>query len=128
MINIRPFNRVTDVEALGEAIEKDTLHPGAWTVDHFTDPMLYSEVIEDADGPVIFARFTKTLRISCVWATPDNAGRNARAAIKGLTDAVEKAKASGFTEVLVLTNHPPLAEFLKKFGFAEAKGEYLLQF
>jgi hypothetical protein len=127
MINIRPFNRETDVEPLKEAIEKDTLHPGAWTVEHFTDPTLFAEVVEDEQGPVIYARFTKTLRISCGWADPENTKRNGRPAFEGVADTIQKAKASGYTEVIVLTNHPPLAEFLKKFGFKEAKGEYLLQ-
>ena len=126
-MNIRPFNRLTDVAGLSEAIKKDTLHPGEWKVEHFTDPNLYSEVVEDEQGPVIYARFTKTLRISCVWADPDNKQRNFQPAFEGVKDAVDKAKASGFTEVIVLTNHPPLAAFLKMFGFKEAKGEYLLQ-
>lgn len=123
---IRPMTK-DDFPALQEAINKDTFHPGEWTTDHFADPTVFPEVIEDAKGAAVFVRFSKVLRISCVWAESENMGRNARAIIAGLRDAIEQGVKSGYKEIIVTTEHPPLAEFLKKFGFVQHDTEYLLQ-
>jgi hypothetical protein len=125
-MNIRPMTS-DDLPALQEAIEKDAFHPGEWAVGHFTDPQVASSVIGDSQGSVIFVRFTKTLRISCAWTDPDDSGRNGRAVIAGLRNAVEQAVKSGYKEIIITTEHPPLAAFLKKFGFVQQGTEYLLQ-
>lgn len=124
-MNIRPMTN-DDLPALQTAIDKDTFHPGEWKTAHFTDPQAMPEVIEDKKGPAVFVRFTKTLRISCVWAEPENMGRNARSVIAGLRHAIEEGIKSGYKELVITTAHPPLAEFLKKFGFVQHDTEYFL--
>lgn len=125
-MNIRPLTS-EDLPAVQAAIDVDPYHPGEWSVGHFTDPQTFSNVIEDSRGPAVFVRFTKTLRISCIWAEPDNMGRNARAVIAGLRDAIEQGIKSGYKEIVISTTHPPLAGFLKKFGFTQHDSEYILQ-
>lgn len=132
-MNIRVFEK-SDVPALAKAIESDKLHPGEWKISHFYDEAnnqlpanTVVSVIEDSKGPVSFVRYTKTLRISCVWADGDDAGRNARAVIQGLRDAVERARAAGFSEIIIQSSYPPLANFLTRvMGMTQHGDQFIL--
>ena len=121
-MNIRDLQD-TDLPALQTAIDSATNHRGEWTVKHFLppdpeakeyQPAVESEVIENSKGPVSFVRYTKSLRISCVWADESSMTNNAKAVILGIQNAVQKARASGFSEVIINTEHPKLADFLEK--------------
>jgi len=123
-INIRIFTDA-DIPALQKAIDADTFHPGEWQVDHFTTTP--TDVIEDQNGPIAFVRYTKTLRISCVWSDGADISRNARAIIQGLNAAVQKARASGFTEIIITTSHKRLADFFTTvMKMTKSGDEYLL--
>jgi hypothetical protein len=126
MTGMRPFNPA-DIPVLEGAIERDQFHPGEWKVEHFTEGPVSSSVIEDDKGPIVFVRFTKTLRISVVWNDASDTSRNARAIIFGIKDAVDKARASGFTEIIITTSHPKLQVFLERVMKMSRSGdEYLL--
>jgi hypothetical protein len=126
MIVIRKFT-TDDVPALQKAINADQFHPGEWQVDHFTPPVT-TNVIEDQHGPIAFVRYTKALRISCVWNDASDTGRNARAIIQGLRDAVERARASGFSEIIITTESEKLATFFERvLGMRRSQQEFLLQ-
>ncbi len=129
MIQSRSF-KLEDVDSLQKAIDADTFHHGECKVAHFIPsggPSLVSNVIEDQRGPIAFVRYTKTLRISCVWNDGDDNSRNARAIIFGVKDAVEKARASGFSEIIITTAHPKLAMFFEKvLKMTKSDGEYIL--
>lgn len=122
MIETRLFT-AEDVASLQACIDKDNHNP-AWKVKDFFDPTpdpeqgyvapVTTTVIHDGDYPITFVRFTKTLRISCVWNDAADTRRNARAIIHGINDAVQKARASGFSEIIITTNHPQLATFFEK--------------
>lgn len=121
----------SDIPVLQSAIDKDTHHPGEWKVRHFVpeqgDAPVMTSVIEDSHGPITFVRYTKTLRISCVWNDAEDASRNARAIIFGIRDAVEKARASGFTEIIITTESDKLAAFFEKvMGMTKKSSEYVL--
>lgn len=125
MIDIRKFNS-RDIPALQKAIDADKFHPGEWNVEHFTPPATVN-VIEDSKGPIAFVKYTKTLRISCVWSDGDDVSRNARAIIQGIEDAVQKARASGFTEIIITTNHKKLATFFERvIKMTKSGDEYIL--
>ena len=129
MIGVRPFN-TDDIPALSDAIGRDTFHPGEWKVEHFTSSNSPQEVsvIEDSRGPITFVRYTKTLRISCVWNDECDASRNAKAIIFGIKDAVEKARESGFSEIIITTDSDKLAVFFEKVLKMHRSGsEYTLQ-
>ena len=115
-MNIRPLD-VQDLDELEKASKADLVHPDLWTKEHFTAPNVQTEVVEDKQGPRVYVLFTKTLRISCVWHDYDSPSRNAKAILFGLQDAIEKAKKSGFTEIVVESGHWPLRLFLRKIGF-----------
>ncbi len=112
MIDIRSFTK-DDLIQLQQAINRDKFHPGLWTVEHFSDKSPKEvEVISDQTGPIAFVRFTKTLRISCVWNDAEDNHRNARAIIHGIRDAVIRARDSGFTEIIITAESDELKIFL----------------
>lgn len=129
MLNIRNLTS-DDIASLQAAISRDTFHPGEWEAQHFFSQPgqpVASSVIEDGEGPIAYVRFTKTLRVSCVWNDCEDFSRNARAIIFGIKQAVDRARASGFTEIIIKTSHPKLAEFLTRvIGMSKSDGEYLL--
>ena len=127
MIDIRQMTE-SDKPALQDAITRDVFHPGEWKVEHFDQPNILSQVIEDSQGPIAFVRFTKTLRISCVWNDGENVARNARAIIFGIQKAVERARASGYTEIIITTSHDKLAKFfVKVMKMTRSDNEFILQ-
>jgi len=135
MIGIQDFT-ADDVAALQKAIDADKFHPGEWKVTDFwnptPDPEVYnplvtSEVITDSTGPIAFVRFTKTLRISCIWNDGEDIQRNAKAIIHGIRDAIAKARASGFSEIIITTTHQRLATFFDKvMNMTKSGDEYIL--
>jgi hypothetical protein len=135
-INIRALG-ANDLPALQAAIDRDKLHPGEWKVEHFYDQPaienlyqapVYTQVIENQNGPIAFVRYTKTLRISCVWNDAEDYSRNAKAVILGLANAVKLARGDGYSEIVITTSHPKLADFLTKvMKLTKSDSEYLLQ-
>lgn len=135
-IEIRPFDK-TDIPALQAAINRDTFHPGEWTVKHFYDDPEDSDALKipkevttmsDSKGPIAFVRYTKSLRISCVWNDETDNHRNGRAVLNGIFDAIKKARASGFTEIIITTESEKLATFFEKMlKMKRSKDEFLLQ-
>lgn len=121
-IEIRPFEK-TDIPALQAAIDRDTFHPGEWSVKHFYDDpndpdalKIPKEVttMSDSKGPIAFVRYTKSLRISCIWNDETDNHRNGRAIINGILDAVQKARDSGFTEIIIRSDSEKLSTFLTR--------------
>jgi hypothetical protein len=135
-IEIRPFSE-TDIPALQVAIERDTFHPGEWSIKHFYDDpndpdamKIPKEVatMSDEHGPIAFVRYTKSLRISCVWNDETDNHRNGRAVLNGIFDAIKKARASGFTEIIITTESEKLATFFEKIlKMKRSRDEFLLQ-
>ena len=119
-----------DYPALQAAIDRSTFHPGEWKVSdfiHTPESPKVSTVIEDSHGPIAFVRFTKTLRITCTWVDGGDVCRNARAIIFGIRDAVQMARANGFTEIIIQTDHEKLAIFLERIlGMKQSGSEFLL--
>ena len=123
MITSRPLESL-DQDMLKRALDQDTYeHAG---VGDYSCPNVYSEVYEDEVGPIGILRYSKTLRLMTVWCDNKDRERNAASVIKAIGDAVEKAKASGFTEIVFNTESPTLAKFcMTQLGFEESKGEYV---
>ena len=119
-----------DYPALRAATSASTLHQGEWKVEdfiHTAEVPKVCTVVEDSKGPIAFARFTKTLRICCVWMDEQDIHRNARAIIFGVHDAVKIARANGFTEIIVQTSHKKLATFLTEvLKMKQSGSEFLL--
>jgi hypothetical protein len=134
-VNIRPFE-TSDLPALGEAISRDR-HIPSWSVKHFYDDPADPDALKipkevttmsDSRGPIAFVRYTKSLRISCTWNDEKDVHRNAKAIIFGIRDAVDRARASGFTEILITTESEKLATFFERvLGMKKSQQEFLLQ-
>lgn len=131
MIEMRPFVQSDEV-ALQRAIDADTFHPGEWKVDHFKQPGMVSQVIEDQHGPMAFVLFSggrheKSLRISCVWGNDRATTRNAKAIIFGIMSAAKLAREGGFEEIVIETKHDRLARFLlRTFAMSRYGHDYVL--
>lgn len=126
MIDIKPIEE-KDADDLIQAINQDTFHPGEWKVTDFYDGTGFCETVRDENGPIVFVKFTKSLRISVVWADSENHHRNAQAIVLGIKDAVEKARGQGYTEIIIQTNVPKLANFLTRvIGMRKSGDEFLL--
>jgi len=125
-----------DFPALQAAIDRDTFHPGEWKVTDFVQdfsedgvyhPAVHSRVIEAKSGPVTFVRFTKVLRVSCVWNDAEDISRNAKAIIYGVNKAAEMARGSGFSELIIYSEHEKMSAFLvKSLGATKRGSEHLL--
>lgn len=108
-----------DLPALEAAITRDKFHPD-WKAEDFYmqppsekyQPAVHARVIENKNGPITFVRFTKSLRISCVWNDAEDKSRNAKAVIFGIASAVSMARSSGFSEVIIYSTHKELSDFL----------------
>jgi hypothetical protein len=135
-IEIRPFDKA-DIPALQAAIDRDTFHPGEWSVKHFYDDPADPDALKipkevttmsDTQGPIAFVRYTKSLRISCMWNDETDNHRNGRAVLIGIFDAIKKARANGFTEIIITTESEKLATFFEKIlKMKRSKDEFLLQ-
>lgn len=128
MIDIRDFSK-DDLAPLQEAIDRDKIHPGLWKIEHFSDETPKKvEVISDQQGPIAYVRFTKTLRISCVWNDAKDNHRNARAIIHGIRDAVIQARKSNFTEIIITAESDELVKFLSNvMKMSQQSNEFVLQ-
>ena len=113
-----------DFPMLQQALDRDKFpHSDA---GYYTLNGSYSEVYEDSSGPVGVLRYSKALRLVAVFNDNDKSLQNAKTVIKMVTDAVNRAKSNGFTEVIFNTQSETLANFCtQKLGFFESKGEYV---
>ena len=123
MVTSRPLE-LLDFPMLQRALDQYTYEHA--TSPEYTQDNVYSEVYEDEEGPIGVLRYSKTLRLVCVWCHNDDKKRNAAATIQSIKDAVAKAKASGYTEIIFNTESPTFANFcVNVLGFKENKGEYI---
>jgi hypothetical protein len=118
MITNRPLEQ-KDIPMLERALNQDTFEhcePKQYTMDN-----AFSVVYEDEQGPIGVLRYTKTLRLVCVWCDNDDKKRNAAGAVQAVIDAVEQAKSNGFTDIVCETESPLLKKYyIERFGFVEA--------
>lgn len=118
----RPLE-VKDIPMLKQALANDRFEHAS--SEYYTMDGAHSVVYENSGGPVGVLRYSKTLRLVAVFNDNDNPS-NARTVLKMVRDAVGKAKAAGFTEIIFNTQSETLANFcIQKLGFNESKGEYV---
>ena len=123
MITSRPLE-AKDFDMLSKALEQDE-YEHDYALDYVRDNT-QAEVYEDEQGPIGVLRYSKTLRLTTVWCDNSDRVRNGASVIQAIADAVDKAKASGFTDIIFNTQSPTLAKFcIDKLGFEESKGEYV---
>lgn len=122
---------------LDDALSRDEYHTTT-TSDFFLplapngipDVRVTTNVYSDEKGPILFVRHAKALRIDMCFSDNNDHKRNAAAMKFGWGDLVQRAKESGFTEIICSTNSPMLKKFGEDvFGFKEVQvdGEVALR-
>ncbi len=97
-------------------------------VSFFKDPGSVTKVYEDEQGPICFARVTKSLRLDIHFMSNDDNKRNASVLIQGIGPLVEQAKANGFSEIVFTTNVEKLKDFcVKVFNFEVVPDTFVLR-
>ncbi len=94
------------------------------------DVRVITNCYADSDGPVLYVRQTKALRIDLCFSDNNNHQRNKEAMIFGWNRLCDQAVQNGFTEIITSTNSPMLMKFGKDvFGFKEVQvdGEVVLR-
>ena len=118
MVTSRPLEE-KDIPRLKAALDQDTYEhcqPGEYLMQG-----AYSVVYEDEQGPIGVLRYTKILRLVAVWCNNADKRRNAASAVQAVKDAVEQAKANGYTDIVCQTDSESLKRFyVTQLGFKEA--------
>lgn len=112
-----------DLPLLELSLSRDEHHKGT-EPEFFKQYGTITKVYEDENGPILFVRGAKALRLDIQYVDNDDSERNKKAMIEGFPALIAKAKAHGFSEVIFNTNSRALRVFCKRnFGFAESDGE-----
>lgn len=112
---------------LGMSLAQDE-HHYMTPIDFFKQEGTITKVYEDEQGPICFARVTKSLRIDIHFMDNDNRFSNARVLRESFPALVKQAKENGFTEIVFTTNVPALAQFCEKvFGYEVVADKYVLR-
>jgi len=108
-----------DLPILQAALGQDTFEH--CEAKNYTMDNSFSVVYEDEQGPIGVLRYTKTLRLVCVFCDNEDKQRNAVGAIQAVKDAIVQAKANGFVDVICETESESLKKFyVNHLGFKEA--------
>lgn len=125
---------VTD--RLMEDVDTETLSVSLALSEHHKDtPISFfkqdgtmTKVYEDEQGPICFARVTKSLRLDIHFMNDEDKTRNASVLLSGFAKLASDAKANGFTEIVFTTNVTRLAKFCEKvFGYEVVSDAYVLR-
>jgi len=123
-VEARPFVQ-EDAPMLEYACQNNRFDPDcqpSW----YVAPGRYAEVYEHEGSPVGVISYSKSLRLRSIWCDVDDRETNAKSIIQAIEDAVQKARAAGFTEIIFQTDNPALAKFCtSKLGFEESRGEFI---
>jgi len=123
-MNSRPLEE-KDIPMLEKALDQDTYEHNE--PNDYVMKNAYSVVYEDEQGPIGVLRYTKTLRLVCVWCDNADKRRNAASAVQAVKDAVAQAKANGYTDVTCATESPLLKKFfVEQCGFKELGNSLVL--
>lgn len=121
MVTDRPIHN-GDMVLLGLSLSNDPYHKDT-KPEFFIEPGTVCKVYEDSDGPILFVRGCKALRLDLQYLDNKDTRRNLTAMLEGFDLLAQKAKANGFQEVIFTTNSPLLKKFcIKRFGFEEVEG------
>jgi hypothetical protein len=124
MITSRPITP-EDIEILQKALDQNDFHPDQKT-EYYTNVGV-TDVYENEQGPIGFLRYTKALRLCTVWTSNADRERNAASIIQAIFDAVQKARANGYSEIIFETTSPKLSQFCAdRLGFEKATGDTMV--
>jgi hypothetical protein len=117
------FFEGSDLPLLELSLARDEHHKGTPT-EFFIQPGTVTKVYEDGEGPILFVRGAKALRLDIQYVSNDDHERNKAAMLAGFDGLAQKAKQNGFSEIIFNSNSRALKIFCKRnFGFQESDGE-----
>lgn len=112
-----------DRPILEASLALDIEHPDT-KVDFFYNPRTICFVYDDSDGPVLYARSAKTLRLDLHYVNNLDAKKNMRVMMEHFPDLVGLAQNNGYSDVMFNSTSPLLRKFcIKRLGFMEASNE-----
>ena len=116
-----------DENLLGISLIEDE-HHFETPVSFFKQAGTLTKIYEDAQGPICFARFTKSLRLDIHFLDNGDKKRNASVLFQGIGPIVEQARENGFTEIVFTTNVEKLKDFcVKAFKFEVVPDTFVLR-
>jgi hypothetical protein len=116
-----------DTLGLALSLARDEHHLDT-PVEFFTQPHTLTKVYEDEQGPICFARLSKSVRLDIQFVDNEDSKRNASVLIQGVGPLVEQAKADGYTEIVFTTNVARLKDFcVKVFDFEVVPDTFVLR-
>lgn len=122
MITTRLLN-ADDGKVLETSIAGDSYHAASTTPAFFADSRCESTAFEIDSKPIMYVRAAKALRLD-VQFCDNNDKKNNAVALHELESIVERAKASGFVELIFCTTAPLLRAYcMKYFKFESVEGE-----
>ena len=112
-----------DLPILEKSLAQDEYHQGT-PPEFFTQLGTITKVYSDDQGPILFVRGAKAIRLDIQFVDNNDHKRNARAMLEGFDKLAAKCKEQGFTEIIMTSNVDALRKFCaKRFGFVESQGE-----
>jgi hypothetical protein len=124
MITHRPLAK-EDIPMLQVALDTSVAHVGQ-KAEAYTGENMQSDIYEDSTGPIVCVCYTKSLRLCTAWYSEDDLRRNAVAILRGMQETIQRAKASGFTEILFDTESEKMRKFMSHLGFKTETGTMVL--
>jgi hypothetical protein len=113
---------VSDEPMLAASLEQSEAHKGT-TVDFFKQDGVMSRVYEDEQGPICFARCSKSLRLDVHFVDDADRKRNAKVLAAGI-----EGVAAGYNELVFSTSNPELAAFCEHmFGYEVVPDKFVLR-
>lgn len=112
-----------DYIALELTLAQDTEHTYT-TPEFFFNPRSVCSVYSDLQGPVLYARGSKTLRLDLHYVDNSDARRNMKVMVDQFPELLWNAAQNGFSQVMFNSTSPLLRKFcIKRLGFEEAPNE-----
>jgi hypothetical protein len=108
------------------SLKRDQYHTGM-KPDFFFTPGSFCKVFEDDDGPIMFVRGVKALRIDIQFVDNRDFERNKAALAKENFDSfADNCRGAGFKELIFNTTSPLLKRYCKTvLGFNVVEGDEL---
>jgi hypothetical protein len=122
LIKFRPTSE-QDKELIADWIERDPDHRGRCSADFWLpgDPDIEQYVVEDEEGPVMFVRAEKLMRLHVQFSP--NRIRVAPAIDEFTPWISNEAKKRGYKQLIFESVFKPLIRFLGKRGFRSSPNE-----
>jgi len=119
------FMQESDETILTQSLAQDEYH-ATTNVDFFKEQGTLTKVYELDGEPVLFSRACKALRLDLQFVNNHAARKNMQVMLGGFPALVEKARESGFREIIFNTSSPLLKKFCTtRLGFTEVEGDEL---